>query len=137
MDAAPTYEFQRLRAYQLALDDADAAYETGNLLPASERVNLSSQLTPAAASIALNIAEGSTGQSDSEQHRFLTYALRSYLETIACLDLIERRGYVPATDLQPLRAQGRQLFTQLQAFRTHLEDGRPPVSRPRSPVPKP
>ncbi|PSQ89558.1 MAG: hypothetical protein BRD45_02800 [Bacteroidetes bacterium QS_8_64_10] len=35
-------------------------------LPSSEKYNLESQLTRAASSISLNIAERSTGQSDAE-----------------------------------------------------------------------
>ena len=56
-------------------------------LPEIEKFNLVSQIRRAATSIPLNIAEGSTGQSDLELNRFLGLALRSYLETIACLDL--------------------------------------------------
>ncbi len=45
----------------------------------------------AATSVALNIAEGSTGQTDSEQARFIGLAIRSLLETVACLHIINRR----------------------------------------------
>jgi four helix bundle protein len=69
---------------------------------------------------AVNIAEGSTGQSDAEQNRFLGLALRSYLETIACWDLIERRAYIPEESLISLREQGHQLFIKLSAFRKAL-----------------
>jgi len=68
----------------------------------------------------LNIAEGSTGQTDSEQNRFLGLALRSYLETIACCDLIERRPYLKSDALDALREQGHQLFIKLSAFRKAL-----------------
>lgn len=84
------YKFQKLRVYQLALDYVDAIYSLANHLPDEEKYNLASQIRRAATSIPLNIAEGSTGQSDMEQRRFLTMALRSYLETISCLDLIGR-----------------------------------------------
>jgi four helix bundle protein len=85
-----------------------------------ERFNLSSQVEWAAASIVLNIAEGSTGQSNPEQNRFLGLALRSYLETIACFDLIEQRAYLSPDVLLPLREQGHQLFIKLSAFRKSL-----------------
>lgn len=41
--------------------------------------------------MALNIAEGSTGQTDAEQGRFLGLAVRSLLETVACQHIISRR----------------------------------------------
>jgi hypothetical protein len=42
------------------------------------------------------------------------------METVACLDLIEEHGFLPASDLSPLRKQGRQLFIQLAAFRQEI-----------------
>jgi len=71
------YKFQKLRVYQLALGYIDATYELSNRLPETEKYNLRMQLVRAATSVALNIAEGSTGQTDAEQHRFLGLALRS------------------------------------------------------------
>jgi len=117
---AETYKFQKLQVYQSALDYVDAVYELTKLLPEREKFNLSSQIERAATSIALNIAEGSTGQTDAEQNRFLGLALRSYLETVACYDLIERRAYLSSNSLSTLREQGHQLFTKLCAFRKAL-----------------
>ena len=111
------YKFQKLQVYQLALEYADAVYSLSRQLPERERFNFSSQVERAATSIVLNIAEGSTCQSNAEQNRFLGFALRSYLETIACLDLIERRTYVHSDSLIPLREQGHQLFIKISAFR--------------------
>lgn len=112
-----TYKFLKLRVYQLALDNVDAIYNLSAQLPDSEKFNLSSQIVRAATSIALNIAEGSTGQSDAEQNRFLGHAIRSYLETIACQDLIERRNYISQDRVTPVRQLGHELFVKLQAFR--------------------
>jgi len=67
-------------------------YAIAEQLPPSEEYNLKSQITRAATSISLNIAEGSTGLSDAEQAQFLRIAIRSLLETVACLHLIEREA---------------------------------------------
>jgi four helix bundle protein len=114
------YKFQKLQVYQLALAYVDAVYELSRKLPERERFNLSSQIERAATSIALNIAEGSTGQSDAEQNQFLGMALRSYLETTACHDLIERQAYLDPVTLIPLREQGHIIFIELSAFRKSL-----------------
>jgi four helix bundle protein len=71
------YKFQKLQVYRMALEYVNAVYELSKKIPERERFNLSSQVERAATSIALNIAEGSTGQSDAEQNRFLGLALRS------------------------------------------------------------
>ena len=118
------YKFQSLKVYQLSLDYIDLVYELLRLLPENERFNISSQFARAATSIALNIAEGSTGQSNKEQSRFLGMAVRSYIETVACLDLIERREYIPANELSCVRRTGRTLFYKITKFQNALRNER-------------
>ncbi len=108
----------------MALEYVDRVYTLSKKLPASERFNLCNQLERAATSIVLNIAEGSTGQSDAEQNRFLGLALRSYVETVACLDIIERRGYLAGDNLGEVRGAGHELFIKLQSFRKALTEDR-------------
>ena len=116
------YKFEQLEVYQLSLDYIDKIYTLAEKLPRSESYNLGSQITRAATSIALNIAEGSTGQSDAEQGRFLSMALRSLLETIACQHIIIRRGYIKREDsiMQQLDSSGRSLARKLQAMKKRL-----------------
>ena len=106
------YKFQSLLVYKLALEYIDQVYDIVSSLPNSEKYNLSSQLVRSATSIALNIAEGSTGQSNKEQARFL--------ETVACLDLIQRRNYLPPDVLVNARTTGRTLFYKITKFRKTL-----------------
>jgi four helix bundle protein len=114
------YKFQQLDVYKLALESVDQVYNLSRRLPKGEWNNLRSQVERAATSIVLNIAEGSTGQSDAEQKRFLGLAVRSYLETVACWDLIEKREYITNSDLNKVREFGHELFIKLQAFRKSL-----------------
>jgi four helix bundle protein len=116
----PLYKFQKLEVYKLALEYTVVIYELAKRLPDSERFNLRAQIEAAATSIVLNIAEGSTGQTNPEQQRFLSFSIRSFLETVACLDLIERRGYLSADELDESRVFGQKLFVKLQAFRSSL-----------------
>ncbi len=114
------YKFPKLEIYKLALDYLDKIHELSNRFPESERFNLKSQIERAATSVILNIAEGSTGQNDTEQKRFLGLSLRSYLETIACLDIAERRNYLPENLLREVRDLGHHFFIKLQALRKSL-----------------
>jgi len=107
----------------MAIEYVQSDYLISKKLPDRERFNLSNQIERAATSIVLNIAEGSTGQSDPEQNRFLGLALRSYLETIACLDIIQNQGYVTTEELDTLREKGHKLFIKLSAFRKSLTSG--------------
>lgn len=115
------YKFEQLEVWQLALEYVDLIYALAEELPRSEEYNLRSQICRAATGIALNIAEGSTSQTDHEQARFLSIAIRSLIETVACQHLIHRRGYV--RDNQRLRDAyllGQRLFAKLQSFRSSL-----------------
>jgi len=117
------FKFEKLEVWQMALDYCDSMYELADKLPDKERFNLQSQVRRAATSIALNIAEGSTGQSDQEQKRFLGLALRSLIETVACQRLITRQDYVADTEyLEQLDLQAQQLAKRLQAFRNSLSN---------------
>src|SRR5574337_1887672 len=88
------FKFEQLDVWNLSLEYSDLIYELAEKLPEKEKYNLSSQVIRAATSISLNIAEGSTSQTDPEQARFLGLALRSLIETVACQRLIVRRKYV-------------------------------------------
>jgi four helix bundle protein len=115
------YKFEKLEVWTLAIEYTDFCYTIADKLPRQEEYNLASQIRRAAASVALNIAEGSTGQSDVEQARFLSMALRSLIETVACQHLIYRRKYLDDTLLlrQAYQASDK-LAAKLQALRRAL-----------------
>ena len=105
------FKFEKLDVWQLSVEHCDTIYAIADLLP-RER---------AATSVSLNIAEGSTSQSDAEQARFLVLAIRSLIETVACRRLIERRGYGPETEVAAqAEQQSEVLFRKLQAMRRLL-----------------
>jgi four helix bundle protein len=115
------YKFEQLDVWKLALDYIDLVYKVAENLPRSEDYNLKSQVTRAATSIALNIAEGSQGQSDAEQARFLGMAIRSLIETVACRQIIQGRGFGSNEDLMKKMYDDSQLLARkLQNFRKSL-----------------
>jgi len=123
------YKFEKLEVWQLALDYVDLIYDLAKGLPRSEEFNLKSQIKRAATSVALNIAEGSTGQSDAEQARFLGMAIRSLIETVACLRIIERQSLIGNTkQLERVDSHSRMLVAKLHAFRKSLTPYKSKVS---------
>src|SRR5215203_5315278 len=116
-----TYKFEQLDVWKLALDYIDLIYKLAENLPRSEDYNLKSQITRAATSIALNIAEGSQGQSDAEQARFLGMSIRSLIETVACQKIISRRGYLQDEIMLHKAYQDSQILARkLQSFRKSI-----------------
>ena len=92
-------------------------YDIANQLPRSEEYN-KSQIVRAATSVALNIAEGSTGQTDAEQARFLDLAIRSLIETVACQHIINRRKlFKDASLLREAYRHAETLVAKLHTMR--------------------
>ena len=118
-----TFKFEKLEIWKLSLNLINQVYKVIELLPREEDFNLKSQLRRAATSISLNIAEGSTGQTDAEQNRFLGLALRSLVECVACTRLIQERNYIRDENrLKALDAQYLELLAKIQAMRRFLSD---------------
>ena len=119
------FKFEKLDVYQLALAYVDLIYDLSAKLPKSEEFNLKSQIVRAATSVVLNIAEGSTAQSDPEQSRFLGMAVRSVLETVACQHIIRRRKFIADMALlDKAEEDARVLASKLHAFRNSLNPAR-------------
>ena len=128
------FKFEQLDVWQLSLEYSDLIYEVAEKLPESERFNLKSQITRAATSISLNIAEGSTGQSDLEQNRFLGMAIRSLIETVACQRLISRRKYVvDKAFMDQLELKAQELAKRVHAFRKALTSAKKSFSEEPAP----
>jgi len=88
------FKFEKLIIWQKSLELSDEVNQLTKTFPKEEVYVLTSQIKRAADSVSLNIAEGSTGQSNAEFARFLGIALRSDIEVVGCIFLAQRRGYI-------------------------------------------
>ena len=85
-------------------------------LPDSERYLLRGQISRAADSICLNIAEGSNKLSDIEFSKYLNTAETSLEEVVSCLDLILDDGIITEGEFERYLRQAEALGAQLIAF---------------------
>jgi four helix bundle protein len=97
-----SFKFEKLIVWQKAVDVSFNIDKLTKTFPKDELFILSAQIKRAADSISLNIAEGSTGQSNAEFNRFLGYALRSNIEVVGCLDLAQKRNLIQPDDFTKL-----------------------------------
>ena len=116
------FKFANLKVWQDALTLTEEVSDLTKSFPAEECYVLSAQIKRAADSVALNIAEGSTGQSDPEFGRFLSDAIRSSVEVVACLHVGKRRGLIRDEEFERLYGHYEQLVKMLQALRRTLSD---------------
>lgn len=115
-----SFKFETLRVWQLSLDLSDKIDSITKKFPKDELYILTSQIKRAADSVNLNIAEGSTGQSNDEFKRFLGYSIRSGIEVVACLYLSKRRKYIDEVVFQELYDSLDSLIKSIQALRNSL-----------------
>ncbi len=80
--------------YQAAKSFRKRVRDPAKRLPESEKYLLRDQISGAADSLCLNIAEGSNKLSDLDFSRYLNNSETSLEEVVACLDLILEDGYI-------------------------------------------
>ncbi len=88
------FKFEELKVWQRAIDFSAEIHDLTRGFPKEELYILTSQIKRAADSIALNIAEGSTGQSNAEFRQFIGYAIRSAIEVVSCLFIGKKRKII-------------------------------------------
>ncbi len=88
--------------------------------PERERFNLSSQILRAVDSVALNISEGSIGQSNPEFRKFIGYSIRSLAEVITCLYKARRRDYIKQEQFDAVYDASFNLMNMMAAFKNSI-----------------
>lgn len=115
------FKFEKLIVWQKSLDLSDEVNQLTKDFPKDELYILASQIKRAADSVSLNIAEGSTGQSNPEFKRFLGIALRSNVEVVGCIYLTKRRGYISDKDFEKIYKMCEEILVMINGLRNSLK----------------
>jgi four helix bundle protein len=118
------FKFEKLVVWQKALDMSNDVDAITRNFPKEEMYVLTSQMKRAADSVSLNIAEGSTGQSNAEFYKFLGYAIRSNIEVVGCAFLARRRGYLDQENFSYLYSKAEEILVMLNSLRKTLLQAR-------------
>ena len=116
-----SFKFEKLIVWQKAIDLSADIHNLTLTFPKDELFILTSQVKRAADSIALNIAEGSTGQSNAEFNRFLGYALRSNIEVVSCLYLAQKRNLINQDSFDNIYNQCKEILAMINGLRHSLK----------------
>lgn len=114
------FKFEKLEVWQKAIDLSFDIHELTRDFPKEEMYILTHQIKRAADSIALNIAEGSTGQSNAEFSQFIGYAIRSAIEVVSCLYIGKKRKIIKDDKFHKLYSETEIIVRMLQALRKSL-----------------
>jgi four helix bundle protein len=116
------FKFENLQVWQKALDLSDEiSVLAKNSFPKDELFILTSQIKRAADSVVLNIAEGSTGQSNAVFKNFLNYSLRSAVEVVSCLFIAKKRKFISDSDFQRLYNEYETLTKMITSLRNTIQ----------------
>ncbi len=115
------FKFEKLIVWQKALDLSDEIHQLTKSFPKEELYVLSAQIKRAADSVSLNIAEGSTGQTNPEFNRFLGIAMRSDVEVVGCLFLAKRRGYISQEMFDKIYKMCEEILVMINGLRNSLK----------------
>ena len=115
------FKFEQLIIWQKAMDFGEVINNLSNKFPPKEIYNLSSQIRRAADSIALNISEGSIGQSDPEFKKFMGYSIRSLAEVVTCLHKAKRRDYITDNEFIEQYEFAFNLMNMMVAFKDKIK----------------
>ena len=109
------FKFEDLTIYEKAMQFGEIVNSLGKKFPSDERFELRSQFKRAADSIALNIAEGSSG-TDKQFHNYLGIAWYSAHECISCSSKAQMRNYITIDEDE----ENRKIITELSKMITVL-----------------
>ncbi len=111
------FKFEKLIIWQRAMDFGENIFQLSDQFPKEETYSLTSQIRRAVDSIALNISEGSIGQSNPEHKRFIGMAIRSLAEVVTCLHKASRRKYISETEFNDQYDYAFNLMNMIIAFK--------------------
>lgn len=115
------FKFEKLIIWQKAMELGESVNELANRFPSKELYNLTSQIRRAADSIALNISEGSIGQTNPELKKFMGYAIRSLAEVVTCFHKARRREYISENEFLKYYEFSYNLMNMMVAFTRNIK----------------
>jgi four helix bundle protein len=111
------FKFEKLEVWKESVELSSLVHKVTLSFPKDEVYVLTSQIKRAADSVSLNIAEGSTGQTNSEFRRFLSFSIRSGIEVIGCIYLAQKRNLISEDDFNLIYLLTDKLVKRIQALK--------------------
>ena len=114
------FGFEKLAAYQRAMDLVEKVYALLKMFPKEEQYALCDQLRRAVVSVPSNIAEGLSRLSKKEEVHFIEISYGSLMETYCQLGIAKRLGYISEEDYKGLVVDIENIAKPLSGLRRSL-----------------
>jgi len=119
------FNFEKLTAWNKAMDLAEFVYQASRQFPETERFGLTSQMRRAAVSVPSNVAEGSSRSSPGDNGRFVEIAAGSLFEVVTQTILARRLAFLPEQYFQKLYNSAEEESRILSGLRRSLLERAP------------
>ena len=117
-----TFAFENLTVYQRTLDFSVAVIDAIDEIETPRKhFRLIEQLEGACTSIALNISEGKGRYSKKEFKQFLYIARGSLYETVAMLQILQKKGWLEGKPYQKLYVEAEEINKMLSGLINSLK----------------
>jgi four helix bundle protein len=117
---ANIFRYNKFQVYGDSLLFSKEIRELTTTLPKSEEYSLKSQMTRAADSVVLNIAEGVDRYTNKDFGKFLNQAIASLSETASGLDICLAISYISETSYKELVSKAEILYKKLNALHSKI-----------------
>lgn len=116
-----SFDFEKLKVYQKALDFIDKIFEIYKNLPREYHHSLGDNLLRASLSIANNLAEGNGKKSKKEKQRYFSISLDSTRECISVFNVFKRQKLITDNKFLELRSDGKEITGMIYALINSLD----------------
>jgi four helix bundle protein len=115
-----SFKFEKLEVWKESVELTGLVHDVCLEFPKEAMYVLASQIKRAADSISLNIAEGSTSQTNPEFRKFLSYSIRSGIEVVGCIYLAKRRNIISNENFDTIYHMTDYLIKRIQALKKSI-----------------
>lgn len=115
-------DYTKIEAWRLADNLTVAIYDVTRSFPREEIYGVTSQLRRAACSVAANIVEGSSRESQKDYLHFLYISRGSLSEVQYFIHLSQRLGYISVETAETLIGETKQTFACLHGLIKAVEN---------------
>ena len=113
------FNFEKLDVYEKSIDFVNEVYLATKNYPKEEMFGLTSQFRRAAASISLNIAEGSA-RTKKDFNRFVDMARGSVFECVTILQISEKLNYLGRGEISEFHGRLVEISKMLSGLKRSL-----------------
>lgn len=114
-----TFSFEKLEVWQNARMFISDIYKVTSKFPSNELFGITSQIKRSSSSIATNIAEGTSRNTNKDKAHFLTISYSSAMETLNHLIISKDLNYVTENEYIICREKIEKICNQINSLKKY------------------